>query len=63
MYAIVDVTHRDTRGQILMLVDDQESAVAMSRELSNRGVPVVVRPLTAEEADQARGVRTLHAIA
>lgn len=63
MFAIVDVSHRESRGQILMLVDDQETAMTMSRELAKRSVAVVVRPLSAEEADKARGVRGVHAVA
>jgi hypothetical protein len=49
MFAIVDVTNRTTRGMILMLLDEQETATALAAELARRSVPVVVRALTAED--------------
>ncbi len=54
MFAIVDVTQRATRGKILMLLEDQETAMALARDLARRTVAVVVRPLTAQEVDQVR---------
>lgn len=54
MYAIVDASHRATRGMILVLVDDAETAAAMARELTRRSVTVVVRPLSAREVESAR---------
>jgi hypothetical protein len=54
MFAIVDVSHRASRGKILMLLDDQDTAVELAMELSRRSCPVVVRELSAEDVDQVR---------
>jgi hypothetical protein len=39
---------------ILMLLDDQETAVSLAAELSRRSVAVVVRSLSAEDVAQVR---------
>ena len=60
MFAIVDVTNRTTRGMILMLLDDQDTAMSLATELARRSVPVVVRALS---PDDLALVRTSVAVA
>ena len=54
MFAIVDVTNRTTRGMILMLLDDQDTAMTLATELGRRSVAVVVRSLSAEDVAHVR---------
>jgi hypothetical protein len=61
MFAIVDLSQRDTRGQILMLLDDETAAADVASELARRAVPVVVRRLSAEDVDRVR--RNVYAVA
>ena len=52
MFAIVDVSRRETRGQILMLVDDQTTATEIASELNRKAVNVSLQAITARQLDQ-----------
>ena len=61
MYAVVDVSQRTTRGRILMVVDDQQSADEIALELGRRSIDVAVQPMTPKAQDQPRpGYRVPH---
>jgi hypothetical protein len=52
MFAIVDVSRRASRGQILLLIDDKTTAVDLAQELNRRSVDVIVQAISAEQLDQ-----------
>jgi hypothetical protein len=52
MFAIVDVSRRGSRGQILMLVDDQTTATEIASELNRKAVTVSLQAITARQLDQ-----------
>jgi len=52
VYAIVDLSQRPTRGQMLMVVDDRASATEIAAELNLAGVSVSVRAIDPERLDQ-----------
>jgi hypothetical protein len=54
MFAIVDVSRRATRGQILLLIEDKTSAIEITRELNRRSVEVVVQAISPEQLDQVQ---------
>ena len=57
MFAIVDVSRRSTRGQILMLVDEQQTATELALELNRQSVEVSVQAISAAQLDQFRAAR------
>jgi hypothetical protein len=52
MFAIVDVSRRASRGQILLLVDDKATAIDIAQELNRRSVEVIVQAISPEQLDQ-----------
>jgi len=49
MFAIVDVSGRSSRGQILMLIEDQGTAAEIATELNRRATVVSVHSISAEQ--------------
>jgi hypothetical protein len=54
MFAIVDVSRRSSRGQILLLIDDKVTAIDIAQELNRRSVEVIVQAITLEQLDQVQ---------
>lgn len=54
MFAIVDVSSRASRGQILMLIEDQVTAVEIATELNRRAVMVRVHSVSPEQLTHFR---------
>jgi hypothetical protein len=59
MFAIVDVSGRDSRGQILMLVDDQQTATEIAAELNRRAVNVSLQAISPRQLDQHLRARAI----
>ena len=57
MFAIVDLSSRTSRGQILMVVDDLVTANAIAWELNNLSTKVTVQPLTTVQLEQVQASR------
>jgi hypothetical protein len=54
LFAIVDVSPRPSRGQILMIVDDQAAATGIAQELNVQTTLVSVQRITPRQLDQLR---------
>jgi hypothetical protein len=54
VFAIVDVSRRLSRGQILMLLDDHVTANEIASELNRRSVEVSVRTISAGQLEQVQ---------
>jgi len=52
LFAIVDVTARTSRGQILMIVDDQSTATGIAQELNHLAVQVSVQVISPQQLEQ-----------
>lgn len=52
MFAIVDLSRRPSRGQILMIVDDQTAANEIAGELNHGATEVSVHVVTAQQLEQ-----------
>jgi hypothetical protein len=52
MFAIVDVSRRISRGQILVLLDDQSTATEIASELNRRSIVVSVQAISGPLLDQ-----------
>ena len=52
MFAIVDLSRRSSRGQILMIVDDQNDADDIARELNHGATEVSVHVITDQQLKQ-----------
>jgi hypothetical protein len=49
VFAIVDVSGRPSRGQILMLIEDQGTATEIATELNRRATVVSVHSISPEQ--------------
>ena len=54
MYAIVDVSRRASRGQILLLIEDRASATEIAQELNRRSVSVTVQAISPEQLERVQ---------
>ena len=54
VFAIVDVSRRTSRGQILMLLDDNASATEIASELNRRSVEVSVQLISTGQLEQVQ---------
>lgn len=52
MFAIVDLSRRPSRGQILMIVDEQSTAADIALELAHGATEVGVQFVTARQVEQ-----------
>jgi hypothetical protein len=54
VFALVDVSGRPSRGQILMLIEDQAAAVEIAAELNRRAPVVRIHSVQPDQLDQFR---------
>jgi hypothetical protein len=54
VFAIVDVSRRASRGQILMLLDDNTTASEIASELNRRAVEVSVQSISSGQLEQVQ---------